>query len=97
MAASFCRPFCKICFYDVLELGDGTLRELACSRQILVENFLRTAQAVSGDGNDLWECATGFGKHRDRSSANVVEMKINDAGCLACSFPLLGEIPLFER
>src|SRR3954463_14593575 len=47
LAFSFCRPFCKICFQDVLELSDAAIGHLARAREVLVQDLLRTAQRVS--------------------------------------------------
>src|SRR5262249_16477471 len=57
-AVAFCGPFCKICFQDVLELSDSALGKLASSRQVLVENFLSTAQCVPRDCDDLTDATT---------------------------------------
>src|SRR5712664_3911385 len=95
-AFAFCRPFCKICFQDVLEFRDGAFGKLARPGQIFLQDVLCASQAVAGDGHDFWECATRFGKHRDRSATKVMEMKIDDAGGLARFFPLLGKVTFLE-
>src|SRR5262249_20630590 len=63
-ALAFCRPFCKICFQDVLELPDSALGKLAGPREVLVENFLSTAQCVTGDCDDLTNATTSAEQHR---------------------------------
>src|SRR5262249_61152993 len=97
-AVAFCGPFCKICFQDVLELSDSALGKLASSRQVLVENFLSTAQCVPRDCDDLTDATTSAEEHRDGGPTNVVEVNLlRNASGLTGRFPLLSEVALSER
>ena len=93
-APSFCSPFCRICCYDVLELGYGAFCECARSRQILVENVLRPPQRVSGDRHNFRDVASRLGKQRYGGPPKIMEMKISNPRSFACLLPLLRKVSL---